>query len=235
MDRSQAKVALDKIIKQIFGVDNPLTLEQAVKKFTFDIYLPNKVKDSTDGSETWSASASATRFIKMENARNNEASPTKGLYASQPIKDLQDILDKWGTINAITTEFVIDGINVAESDMVEESENVFHSRDVFRSKDVYYSDTINDSEFVFASQNSSHMTFCMRAEDSNRCADSFGVTRSGGLTNCFMMHDCGDMQDSMFCSNISGYRFCIANMQFEEAEYRRLQKQVIEWILSPAA
>lgn len=233
MDKAVAKQALDKIIKQVFGVDNPLTLEQAVKKFTFDIHLPNKVKDYTDGSETWSASASATRFVKMENARNNEASPTKGLYASQPIKDLKDILEKWEAINAVTAEFVIDGINVAESDMVEESENVFHSRDIFRSKDIYYSDCIMDSEFIFASQSASHNTFCIRAEDSNRCANSFGVTRSGGLTDCLFMHDCGDMQDSMFCSNISGYRFCIANMQFEEAEYRRLRKQVVEWLLTP--
>ncbi len=234
MDKKQAKIALDKIIKQIFGVENPLSLEQAIKKFTFDIYLPNKVKDYTDGSTTWSASASASRFVKMENARNNEASPTKGLYATQPIKDLKDILSKWNGINAITTEFVVDGINVAESDMVEESENVFHSRDIFRSKDIYYSDNIHDSEFVFASQSGGPLTFCIRAEDSGQCANSFGITRSGGLTDCLMMHDCGDMQDSMFCSNISGYRFCIANMQFEEAEYRRLREEVTRWILTPS-
>lgn len=236
MDKKQAKVALDKIVKQIFGVDNPLTLEQAVKKFTFDISLPRKVKDSTDNSETWTAYPTDTiRFMKMANARANDASPSKGLYAAQPIKDLRDILNKWSGINAITAEFALDSENIAESDMVEKSENVFHSRDIFRSKDVYYSDNIIDSEFIFASQSSTEVTFCMRAQDSNQSANCFGITRSGGLTNCFMMHDCGDMQDSMFCSNMSGYRFCIANMQFEEAEYRRLQKQVIEWILSPAS
>jgi hypothetical protein len=46
------------------------------------------------------------------------------------------------------------------------------------------------------------------------------------------IHDAADMQDSMFCTNIKGKRFCIANMQFEEAEYRKLQKEVIAWILS---
>jgi len=49
------------------------------------------------------------------------------------------------------------------------------------------------------------------------------------------MHDCGDMQDSMFCSNMKGRRFCIANMQFDEAEYRRLREQVVGWILSPGS
>lgn len=39
----------------------------------------------------------------------------------------------------------------------------------------------------------------------------------------------------MFCTNMRGGRFCIANMQFEEAEYMRLREQVIQWILSPSS
>jgi len=46
------------------------------------------------------------------------------------------------------------------------------------------------------------------------------------------MHDTGDMQDSMFCTNLKGKQFCIANMQFEEAEYRQLKDQVVRWILT---
>jgi hypothetical protein len=40
------------------------------------------------------------------------------------------------------------------------------------------------------------------------------------------------MQDSMFCTNMKGGRFCIANMQFDEAEYRRLRDEVVRWILT---
>lgn len=36
----------------------------------------------------------------------------------------------------------------------------------------------------------------------------------------------------MFCTNLSGKRFCIANMQFEEAEYRRLRDIVVQWVLT---
>lgn len=234
MNEKVAKEILDKIVKQVFGVENPLTLQQMVDKFTFDLNLPNKVIDSTDGSETWSSSSTATKFTKMENARNN-GNEFGGLYATQPIKDLPDLLSKWEHINLITAEFALDSINYAESDMVIESENVFHSRDINRSKNILYSDTVMDSEFVFASQGSTHVTYCIRDEASIRCTNSFGTTRSADLTNCIMMHDCGDMQDSMFCSNMNGRRFCIANMQFDEAEYRRLHKQVVEWILAPNA
>ena len=233
MNQTDAKVILDKIVKQVFGVDNPLTMQQMVDKFTFDLNLPNKVVDSTDGSETWSSSNTATKFVKMNNARNNEATVSEGLYATQPIKDLSDLLTKWQHINLITTEFALDSINVAESDMITSSENVFHSRDIHNSKNILYSDTITDSEYLFASQGSVQVTFCIRDENSIRCANSFGTTRSADLSNCIMMHDCGDMQDSMFCSNMKGRRFCIANMQFDEAEYRRLHKQVVEWILTP--
>jgi hypothetical protein len=170
----------------------------------------------------------------MENARNN-GNNFDGLYATQPIKNLSDILAKWQHINLITTEFALDSINFAESDMIIESEDVFHSRDIIKSKNILYSDTVMDSEFVFASQGSAQVTYCIRDESSIRCANSFGTTRSADLTNCIMMHDCGDMQDSMFCSNMKGRRFCIANMQFDEAEYRRLREQVVGWILSPGS
>ncbi len=234
MDKKQAKESLDKIVKQIFGVENPLSIEEFAKKFAFDVRLPEKVKDSTDGSDTWTSSPNPTKFIKIDNARNN-GNEHDGLYATQPIKDLADLLSKWEHVNLTTSEFTLDSLNVSESDMVMNSENVFRSTNIDRSKYILFSDSVFDSEFVFGSQRSGFVTFCIRADDSVRCTNSFGVSRSAGLTNCIMMHDCGDMQDSMFCSNMNGKQFCIANMQFEEAEYYRLRDQVIQWILSPVS
>ncbi len=69
-------------------------------------------------------------------------------------------------------------------------------------------------------------------EDSGECSNSFGISWSGNITNCLFLHDTGDMQDSMFCTNISGQRFCIANMQFDEIEYKRLRDIVARWILT---
>lgn len=231
MNKVEAKTILDKIVKQIFGVENPLTLEECKEKFTFDVRLPYKVTDASDGSDTWATSNNPTKFVKQENARNN-GSGDGGLYAPQPIKDLSELLSKWEAINFTTAEFSIDSLNLAESDLIMNSENVFHSGTISRSKNIVYSENLFDCEYMFGSQNSGFSTFCIRVDDSVRCNDSFNVTRSADLTNCFFMHDCGDMQDSMFCSNMNGQRFCIANMQFEEAEYKRLRKEVIEWILA---
>lgn len=235
MDKQQAKGILDKIVQQVFSIKNPLTLDQFAEKFAFDVRLPEKVKDAVDGSVTWSSTTNPTKFIKIEHARDNGANDSDGMYATQPIKDLADLLSKWEHVNLTTVEYAIDSLNVAESDMIMHSENVFRSANIERSKNILFSDSVFDSEFMFGSQRSGLSTFCIRADDSIRCANSFGVSRSADLTNCIMMHDCGDMQDSMFCSNMKGRQFCIANMQFEEMEYRRLQKEVIAWILSPAS
>lgn len=233
MNAEEAKKILDKIIGQVFGYQNPLNLEQVMQKFAFDVRLPQQVYDSTDGTPTWAASTNPTRFMKMENARNNEATASDGMYATQPINGLQDLLEKWNAINYTTTEREIDSLNVAESDDIIKSENVFRSSGIQRSKNILFSEDIHDSEFIVGGQRSGSNNFCIRIQDSGECSNSFEVSWSTRITNCMFIHDAADMQDSMFCTNIKGKRFCIANMQFEEAEYMRLRQQVIQWILSP--
>jgi hypothetical protein len=232
MNNEEAKKILDKVIGQVFGYQSPLNLEQAMQKFAFDVRLPQQVYDSTDNSPTWAASTNPTRFVKMENARNNEASGSEGLYARQPINNLQELLEKWNAINYTTTEREIDSLNVAESDDIIKSENVFRSSGVQRSKNILFSEDVHDSEFIVGGQRSGSNNFCIRIQDSGECSNSFEVSWSTRITNSMFIHDAADMQDSMFCTNIKGKRFCIANMQFEEAEYRKLQKEVIAWILS---
>lgn len=235
IDKQQAKEIIDKIVEQVFGVDNPLSLKEFVDKFAFDVKLPQQVKDSTDGSIAWAQSTNPTKFLKQENARTAEHGlEGVGLYATEPIKDLEELLSKWESINYTTTDFMIDSLNVAESDMILESENVFHSLFIDRSKNVVYSEAISDSEYIAASQRSAYSTHGIRVDDSIKCGNCFGVSRSANLTNCIMMHDCGNMQDSMFCSNMNGRQYCIANMQFDKEEYERLRKEVVEWILTPA-
>lgn len=48
MDEVAAKELVDRIIGQIFGFQNPLTLEQVKEKFAFDIRLPHEVKRICD-------------------------------------------------------------------------------------------------------------------------------------------------------------------------------------------
>lgn len=236
MTTSQAQALLDTMIGQIFGYKNPLSIEQFMRKFTFDVRLPQQVTDAIDGSETWAQSTNPTKFIKMENARSLEiagaSKDTDYLRPARKLDSIEDIMSAWNEINFTTTERVLDSLNVSLSDNVSYSENVYRSQDVRNSKNVILSDGVNDSEYMAACQRSGNSTFCIRLDDSGECTNSFSVAWCGRITNCFFISDASDMEDSIFCTNIKGKRFCVANMQFEEHEYRRLRDIVARWILT---
>lgn len=232
MNAQEAKVIIDKIVGQVFGYQNPLSLEKFMQKFAFDVRLPQQVFDSTDNSVTWAQSTNPTKFMTMKNARSTEQDGSDGIRPARPLQTLHDVLDAWNEINYTTTERQMESLNVAESDSIDNSQNVFRSQDIRRSKNVVFCDGVGDSEFVAASQRSGTIAYGIRVEDSGEVSNSFGVSWSGKVTNSFFIHDCADMQDSMFCTNMRGGRFCIANMQYEEAEYMRIRQDVIRWILS---
>ncbi len=232
MDATQAKEILDKTIGQIFGYQNPLSLEQAMNKFAFDLRLPQQVYDGTDNQPTWASSVNPTRFITLDNARKR-SEIDDWMLPPRPLSSLQEVIVAWAETNFTTTERHIDSVNVAESDAVYGSENVYRSSDVTASKNILFCDSVQRSEFLVASQRSQTSTFCIRAEDSKECSNSFNVIWSGKVTNSFFVQDCYDLFECMFCSHISSKQFCIANIQFEEEEYYRLKQEVIKWILTP--
>ncbi len=212
MNTTEAKLILDKVVGQVFGYQNPLTLEAAMQKFAFDVRLPQQVHDVVDGSATWAQSVNASRFMRMDNARAQESS---GLRTARPLQGLQDVLAAWGEVNYTTTERLLESINVAESDNIQNSENIFRSQDIRRSKNVILSDNMTNCEYMVASQGVANSAFCIRVADSGEVSNSFEISWCGKVNNCLFLHDCGDMQDSMFCTNMKGGRFCIANMQFD--------------------
>lgn len=231
MTNTQAKEVLDKVIGQIFGYQNPLTMEQAFEKFTFDIQLPQQVTDTTTGEATWAQSISPTRFITLDNARKrNEIDDW--VLPKRPISSIDDIIAIWNETNLMSTERVNDSINVSRSDAIYNSENVYNSVDCTGSKNIVWCDAVQHSEFVAASQRSNSLSFCLRTEDSKESSNSFSVIWSAKINNSLFIQDCYDLMDCMFCSHMASKRFCIANMQFEEAEYRQIRDQVVRWILT---
>jgi len=225
----QAKEVLDKIVGQIFGYKNPFTLEQFAQKHAFDVRLPNLVNDSTTGEETWAQSINPTKFITVENAWAREDWSVRD---KRELNTIEDILGAWNDINYTATERYLDSINVAQSDNIYTSENVYRSQDISDSKNILFSDGIFNSEYIASGQRSNSATFCIRIEDSKECSNSFGVSWSKKVVNGFFIHDCADIYESMFCSHVTNKRFCIANMQFEEEEYKKLKDMVIRWILA---
>lgn len=231
MTDQQAKEALDAIVGQIFGYKNPYSLEQFQQKFAFDVRLPSQVTDSTTGEITWAQSTNPVKFIKMENAwKMFEAN--NGLLTSQPLNTIEDILGAWSKVNLTATERHLDSTNVSQSDNVYGCDGIYRSQDVHDSKKLLFCDGVLRSELTAASQRSHALTYCLRAEDSKESSNSFAVSWSGKVTNSFFIHDCSNISDSMFCSHITNKRFCIANMQYEEAEYMRLRDIVARWILT---
>lgn len=231
MDTKQAQAILDKVIGQITGYRNPLSLEQFRQKYAFDVNLPVQVTDATTGEQTWSQSVNAVKFMSWQNAVKR-MSVDDWQVPKRPLNSIEDILSAWNEINFVTTERQIDSAHVAQSDNIYGSEYVFHSQDVTRSKNILYCDGTTDCEFVIASQRSNRSNYCVRLEDSQNCSNSFSVSWSGGIVNSLFIHGSGDLYECMFCSNIKGKKFYIANMPFEEAEYRRLKDMVVRWMLA---
>lgn len=113
-----------------------------MQKFTFDIRLPQRVSDSTDGSTTWAQSTNPTRFVKLKNARGLELGgasvKTDFLRPRRPLDSIEDILAAWNEINLTTTERYKESLNVSESDNIYHSENVYRSQDIHKSKNVLF-------------------------------------------------------------------------------------------------
>ena len=87
-------------------------------------------------------------------------------------------------------------------------------------------------EYTLASQRSKSCSFCIRTDDSKNCSNSYNVICSNKVINSLFIQDCYDLYECIFCSHIASKRYCIANMQFEEAEYFEIKKLIIDWILS---
>lgn len=231
MDIAIAKQILDKVVGQVFGYQNPLTLEQAMQKFAFDIRLPQQVYDSTTNEPTWAQSVNPAKFITMNNA-HSRSGEDDWLVPKRQLQTMDDILAAWSETNYMATERQLESANVAESDNIYNSENVYRSLDINQSKNVVFCDAANNSEFVVACQRSKALSFCIRTEDSKESSNSFNVIWSAKVANSYFVQDCYDLIDCMFCSHITSKRFCIANMQYEEAEYRKMKDLVVRWILT---
>jgi hypothetical protein len=230
MTPAQAQQLLDKIIGQVFGYQNPLSLEQFMQKYAFDIRLPVQVNDSTTGEVTWAGSNNASKFITMANARKR--GEDQDLMPARPLPDIQSILAAWSETNFMSTERQMEAINIAESDNIVQSENVFRSQFIQRSKNILFSDAMHDSEFIAASQRSQTSSFSVKVDDSQNISNSFFVTWSNKVNNSFFINDCFDVTDCMFCTNTAGKQYCIANMQYTQEEYMKIKDMVVRWILT---
>jgi len=145
MDAQVAKSITDKIVGQIFGYQNPLSLEQFLAKFAFDIRLPQQVYDSSTNEPTWASSANPAKFISF--AKNWKKPEGFWDRPKRPINSMQDILTFWNETNDMATERYLDSLNVAESDDVRHSENVYRSQNIEGSKNIVFTDGAVNNDY----------------------------------------------------------------------------------------
>lgn len=231
MDQVKAKEILDKVVGAVFGYQNPLSLEQAMQKFAFDLDLPQLVYDSTTGEQAWANSVNPSKYMTLDNMRlKNEE--TEWMIPKRQLNSIEDILVAWSETNYATTDRQIESVNVAESDSIMNSENIYRSACIRKSKDVLFSVDCDSLEYVVAGWRSQTSSLSIRVEDSQLVSNSFNVIWSAKVANSLFVQDCFDISDCMFCSHIAGKQYCIANMQFEKEEYERLRLEVIKWIFN---
>ncbi|MBQ9834241.1 MAG: hypothetical protein IJO33_03515 [Bacilli bacterium] len=228
------KMALDmvnKIFQNVFEETNNFSLDILLEKFAFDVKLPKQVTDSTTNEVTWADSVNSGRYITLANMEAKDM-VDGWMIPKKEINNLKELIDIWNEINLMTTERVYDSINVLKSDTIYNCENVYRSTDCTHAKNIIYCDSVNRSEYLLASQRSTTCTFCIRTDDSKNCSNSYNVLCSNKIINSYFIQDCFDLYECMFCSHIANKKFCIANMQFEEAEYFEIKKTIVDWILN---
>lgn len=229
MNDDTAKQIADTIIGQIFGLQNPYSLEDFKNKFAFDIRMTSEVVDTITNKSTWVQNPSGTKFLNFQDSikRGDDF-----MRPTQPLNSLEDIMRMWQEVNYTAAERTINSVNVYKSDAIYGSQNIYQSIDIHDSKNVLFSETSLFCEYSAAIQRSNTCIYSLRVDDSNKVTKSFQISWSGNISNSMFIKDCKNLSDCMFCSQITDKRFCIANMQFEEAEYRKWEQQVKQWVLS---
>jgi hypothetical protein len=229
MNDDKAKEVIDTIIGQIFGFQNPYTLEQFAAKFAFDIRQTVEVFDFQTGESTWAQNNKSNKYGKFSNLLGQD---TDFMIPKESLNSIEDILRVWQKTNITASERYLNSSEVVKSDAVYGSQFIYKCIDVHDSKYLLYSESCPNCEYSAAIQRSNNCVYSLRVDDSKQVSKSFQVSWSGNISNCLFIKDSADLSDCMFCSQITGKRFCIANMQFEEEEYRKWEKIIKQWVLT---
>ena len=222
------KDIIEKTFLSIFDLNPKIAKAEILKHFAFDIKLPIMVNDSTTGEETWAESMNPTKYVTQQNSEQRET----WMLEKRQISSIDDIIATWREINYTTTERNYNSESVFESDTVYSCNNVIRSADCNDCHNIMFCDGCQHCNYCIASQRSGNCEFCLRVDDSSTCVNSYNVICSGKISNSFFIQDCSDLHECIFCSHISNKRYCVANMQFEKAEYFKIKDEIIKWIFT---
>lgn len=219
-----------KVWQVLWGVELTLDIETFKKYYVGDIRLPVKQKSSLSDKETY-ISKPRKKVMALEEVMQKEKD--KGfLVPSEKINSVEELFAKVKDVNYFSGNFLRNSQNVFYSDQVYSSDGVYYSRAIFNSKRVGFSYGIRDSEMVFASEDASQSNYCMRIFESGSLNNCFEAYNCGKSSNSYFIHDSYDLKDCMFCFHLVSKQYCIANMQYDQAEFNRVKKMLVEYINS---
>jgi len=230
MDEKKVKAVADYIFKEVFGRENPYSLDELQEKFAFDVPKAHQIKCSLSKINTWSFSQEGK--IASQKAIAERFQKDEWVRKARRLSTIKDVLEAWEEINYITGEKYLNSQDVASSDGIYNSSLIYQSVSVFDSKNILFSYKIFDSNYLLACRDDSSCTLGIRLKESLFCSQGFEISWSNKVSKSMFLHDCFDLHECLFCSHLRSKKYCIANMQFEKEEYFRLKKMVIDWILS---
>ncbi len=230
MSETKAKESVDFTFRDIFGRENPFSLEQIRKKFAFDVNLPERVKEYLGGQYTWTASRKKGRFVSTK-AAIEQSKKNLWMKPKKHIGSIEDIIKYWGEISYLQGENNMESVDVDESDHVYQSSNVFRSSRVYGSQNIVFSEDIARSNYIVAGYNDTACTSGIRMAESTSCSSGFQVIWSKKVSKSMFVYGSLDLYECLFCSNIESKKYCIANMQFTKEEYSRIKAMVVDWII----
>jgi hypothetical protein len=230
MDEAKAKHIVDYVFRDVFGVDNDLSLDEVRERFAFDLELPQKAKGALTGEEVWTISENKDRVIGrkafMGLMKNGE-----WMTERKPIGSMGDLLRLWDGINYSQGNRSEDSTEVAESDNVYHSSSVYRSTETLHSQNIVFSNNNFGCDYLVASSDNSKCTLGVRVRKSVLCSSGFEISASNRVSKSMYVRGSTDLFECIFCSQLRSKRYCIANMQFEKDEYLKLKGMIVEWTL----
>ena len=230
MDEAKAKHIVDYVFKDVFGADNPFSLEEVRERFAFDLELPQKANGAITGEEVWTISEIKDRVIGPK-AFIDRMKKDEWMREKKPIDSMDDLLGLWGEINYMQGNRFEDSTEVAESDNVYHSTFVYRSTETLHSQNIVFSNNNFGCNYLVASSDNSKCTLGVRVRKSVLCSSGFEISASNRVSKSMYIRSSTDLFECIFCSQLRSKRYCIANMQLEKEEYMRAKDLIVEWTL----
>jgi len=222
--------AINYVFKDVFGVNNPFTLEEIERRFCYDIPLPVPVQSASSGEETWIYPLENKNVLSTKD-QNQLGKTHDWVFPKQPIHSMKDLFKYWDKVNYHTGEKITNSTDILKSDSITNSTNIYRGNFIFNSQNIAFGYNNFDCSYLVASRGNNSCSLGIRLKESIYSSSTFEVNYSNKITRSMFIYNSFNLFECMFCFNMASKQYCIANMQYEKDEYFVIKKMVINWIL----